>query len=32
MSGQPKSWPELVGKDASEVEQQLKAEGNEISN
>jgi len=32
MSGQPKSWPELVGKDVSEVEQQIKAEGNEISN
>jgi len=26
---QPKSWPEFVGKDANEVEQQLQAEGYE---
>jgi hypothetical protein len=30
MSVQAKSWPELVGKNATEIEQQLKAEG--ISN
>lgn len=30
MSGEPKSWPDLVGKDASEAERQIKAEGNKI--
>jgi len=32
MSGEPKSWPALVGTDATEAEQQLKAEGNEFLN
>ncbi len=32
MSDEPKSWPALVGKDATEAEQQIKAEGNEILN
>ena len=27
MSGEAKSWPNFVGKDAKEVESQLKAEG-----
>lgn len=29
MSQEAKSWPDLVGKDANEAEQQIKAEGKE---
>ena len=31
MSSEGKSWPEFVGKDANEIESQIKAEGIEIS-
>ena len=27
MSDEPKSWPEFVGKDAKEIENQLRAQG-----